>query len=196
RTGHFAAAHLHARDSRVRRGPADQGLDLAYGPAGRSRSLRGALHMLGLVRITAAAIALTAATASTGVAADPYNIDVIIEQTGSNAFAGHDYQTAMQVYEQLANRTGGIAGRPLHFEFHDDQTNPVVAVQLATGLIAKHPAVIVGGAIVSTCAAIAALATDGPVDYCLSPGFNPKPNGYAFAASAGLDHIVAGIIRF
>jgi len=152
--------------------------------------------MLGLIRIFAGALALTVAAASSGVAADPYTIDVIIELTGSNAFAGHDYQTALQVYEQLANRTGGIAGRPVHFEFHDDQTNPVVAVQLANGLIVNHPAVIIGGAIVSTCAAVAALVTTGPVDYCLSPGFNPKTGGYAFAASAGLDHIVAGIIRF
>lgn len=152
--------------------------------------------MLALVRTLAATLALTFAAASSGGAADPYTIDVIIELTGSNAFAGHDYQTALQVYEQLANRTGGIAGRPVHFEFHDDQTNPVVAVQLANALLPNRPAVIIGGAIVSTCAAVAATVSDGPVDYCLSPGYNPKPNGYAFAASAGLDYIVAGIIRF
>src|ERR1700733_13240553 len=61
----------------------------------------------------------------------PVTIDVIISATGSNAFVGESYGTALRVLEQMINKTGGIQGRPLHFDFHDDQSSVGQAVQIA-----------------------------------------------------------------
>jgi branched-chain amino acid transport system substrate-binding protein len=116
----------------------------------------------------------------------PFTIDVIINSTGSNAFVGETYGEALRVLEQMVNKTGGINGRPLHLEFHDDQSSVTQSVQIATQLIAKHPAVIIGPAGSGTCAAVAPLFVNGPVDYCLSTAYTPPPNGYVFAAATAL----------
>jgi branched-chain amino acid transport system substrate-binding protein len=113
----------------------------------------------------------------------PVTIDVIINNTGSNAFVGESYSTALRVLEQLVNKTGGIQGRPLHFEFHDDGSSVSQSVQIATQLIAKHPAVVIGPAASGTCAAVAPLFVNGPVDFCLSTAYAPVPRGYVFASA-------------
>lgn len=113
----------------------------------------------------------------------PVTIDVIINNTGSNAFVGESYSTALRVLEQLVNKTGGIQGRPLHFQFYDDASSVAQSVQIATQLIAKHPAVVIGPAASGTCAAVAPLFVNGPVDYCLSTAFAPVPKGYVFASA-------------
>lgn len=117
-------------------------------------------------------------------------IDVIINSTGSNAFVGAQYGTALHVLEQLINKTGGIQGRPLHFDFHDDGSSVAQAVQIATQLIAKHPAVVLGPAATSTCAAVAPLFVNGPVDYCLSTAYSPPPRGYVFASATAVQPYV------
>ena len=116
----------------------------------------------------------------------PFTIDVIINTTGSNAFVGETYGGALRVLEQYVNKTGGINGRPLHLEFHDDASSVTQSVQIATQLIAKHPAVIIGPAGSGTCAAVAPLFVNGPVDYCLSTAYTPPPRGYVFAAATAL----------
>ena len=116
----------------------------------------------------------------------PFTIDVIINTTGSNAFVGETYGGALRVLEQYVNKTGGINGRPLHLEFHDDASSVTNSVQIATQLIAKHPAVIIGPAGSGTCAAVAPLFVNGPVDYCLSTAYTPPPKGYVFAAATAL----------
>src|SRR3974377_2179232 len=77
----------------------------------------------------------------------PYVIHVGLPLTGTAAFSGHNHQESLHVYEQLVNRTGGLYGRPLKFEFHDDQTSPVLAVQLTNGILPSRPTVILGSAI-------------------------------------------------
>ena len=72
-------------------------------------------------------------------AAEPYSIDTILAQTGPASFLGKGEQQALELAEKAVNAKGGIKGRPVKFVFHDDQTNPQVAVQLATQMIADKP---------------------------------------------------------
>lgn len=130
------------------------------------------------------ALVLGVAPVSAQVA--PVTVNVIINLTGPNAFVGAQYGTALRVLEQMVNTTGGIGGRPLHFEFLDDQTSVSNAVQLATQVIAAHPSIVIGAAQTATCAAIAPLFANGPVDYCLSTAYTPVPKGYVFASAAPL----------
>lgn len=128
--------------------------------------------------------------------AAPYTIDVILELSGSNAFTGELYSTSLKIYENYVNAHGGINGRPVHFNLRDDQTNPQTAVQLAADTLAKHPVVFFGGGNTGSCAAIAPMVKDGPVDYCLSPGFTPDKGGYAFATSPSLKYILSAVLQY
>lgn len=128
--------------------------------------------------------------------AEPYTFDVILELSGSNAFTGELYATSLRLYETYVNAHGGLFGRPVHFNLLDDQTNPQTAVQLASGALAKHPVAFFGGGNTATCAAIAPMVKDGPVDYCLSPGFTPDKDGYAFATAPSLKYILSAVLQY
>jgi branched-chain amino acid transport system substrate-binding protein len=144
------------------------------------------------------AAALLAGVSGTRALAQPapYTIDAVMELTGSNAFIGSVYSTSLRALEAYVNSHGGINGTPLKFNFLDDQTNPQVAVQLATQVIAKNPTVFFGGAQTASCAAVAPLVKSGPVDFCISPGYFPEPGGYAFASAASLRYIINADLRF
>lgn len=129
-------------------------------------------------------------------AAEPYSIDAILSQTGPASFLGKGEHQALELAEKAVNAKGGIKGRPVKFVFHDDQTNPQVAVQLATQIIAEKPAVILGSSLVATCRAIAPLMTSGPVDYCFSPGIHPEEGSYVFTASVSTLDLADAIIRY
>jgi branched-chain amino acid transport system substrate-binding protein len=150
------------------------------------------------MRRLAIALALGAALAgaSGARAAEPYPLHVILPMTGGGSFAGKGQQDSLTALEAVVNKSGGIAGRPLHFVFHDDQTSPQVAVQLANDIMAEKPAVIVGSSLVAMCAAIAPLMKAGPVQYCLSPGLHPAAGGFVFSASSSSIDQVAAVIRF
>lgn len=125
-------------------------------------------------------------------AAGTTSIDVILPLTGPAAFAGQSQEQAVRVYEAAVNKSGGIHGQTLHFEIHDDQSNPTVAVQLANDILAKHPVVVLGPSVTATCAAIAPLFANGPVDFCFSPVGEPARGGYVFASSIALRTLLAG----
>ena len=108
-------------------------------------------------------------------AADPYKINVILPLTGGAAFLGKGEQQTLQLLQSTVNKEGGISGQPLEFVFHDDQTNPQTTVQIANGILAEKPAVMLGSSIVAMCNAMAPLLKEGPFDYCLSPGVHPAP---------------------
>jgi branched-chain amino acid transport system substrate-binding protein len=140
----------------------------------------------------AAAIALIGAGPATGV---PVNIDVILPLTGGQAFSGHIHEETIHVYERYANANGGINGRPIHFEIHDDKSSPVVAVQLTNAIVAAHAPVILGSSYQAACAAEAPVVASSTVEFCLSPGLNPKqPNVFATAISS--TYIAASTYRF
>lgn len=147
---------------------------------------------------TAIALALAAATFIGAVqarAAD-YPINVIVPLTGSAAFVGGGQKDTLEALAAVVNKAGGIQGRNLAFSFHDDQSNPQVAVQLTNDALTSKPAVIMGSSIVAMCLAMAPLVSDGPLHYCLSPAIHPKPGSYTFSASADSVDQIAAVMRY
>jgi len=140
--------------------------------------------------------ALATGAATTASAAEPYDVPVILPLTGGGAFLGQGHRASLDILAETVNDAGGIKGRPLHFTYHDDQSSPQVAVQLASEVLADKPAVIIGSSLVAMCRAIQPLVENGPVDYCLSPAIHPKPGGFVFSSgAAGLDQ-TGTVIRY
>ena len=149
-------------------------------------------------RLAVLALCLTAFVLPSATrAADqpPYEINVIVSLTGQGAFLGASQQRALQALETSVNAHGGIKGRPLHFAFFDDASQPQVAVQLANQVIAKKPAVVLGTSISATCRAVYPLFVNGPVNYCLIPAIHP-PKGYVFSASVDTRDMIATLVRY
>jgi branched-chain amino acid transport system substrate-binding protein len=140
------------------------------------------------MRLAAALVTILALTAA-APSGDPYTIDAIVSLTGSSAFAGQIHATALRMYENAANATGGIRGRPVHFEIHDDQSSSVIAVQLMNQFLVKKPAVVMGSDYVAACAAEIPLIANGPVEFCLSPGLTSKQHN-VFATAVAITSIV------
>ena len=132
----------------------------------------------------------------TSQSAEPYKINVILPLTGGAAFLGQGEQRALQILQTSVNQDGGINGQSLEFVFHDDQTNPQTAVQLANGITQERPAVLVGSGIVAMCNAIAPLLKDGPFDYCTSPGVHPAPGSYQYSSSADTHALIEALVRY
>jgi len=129
-------------------------------------------------------------------AAEPYEIQVILPLTGGGAFAGKGQQDNLSALEAVMNKEGGIDGRPVKFVFVDDQTSPQVAVQLASDIVAKHPAVFLGSSLVAMCNAIAPLTKNGPVQYCMSPGFHPPAGSFGFSVSSSSYDQMLTVVRY
>ena len=126
------------------------------------------------------AFALLLGFGRSAMAADPLDIHVIVALTGSNAFAGNASKDSLTALQAQVNATGGINGRPLNFVYSDSQSNPQTAVQLTTQILASHPPLIIGETSVAGCNAMAAFLKNGPVQFCLSPGFRPERGGYSY----------------
>jgi branched-chain amino acid transport system substrate-binding protein len=148
---------------------------------------------VGRAALPGLALMLAAASAAS---ADPYTVPAVMSLTGQGAFIGKGEQQALQLVEKVVNAAGGIKGRPLQFVFQDDQTNPQVAVQLASDVLGQKPQAMVGGSIVATCRAIAPLVKNGPVDYCLSPGIHPEKGDYVFSGSVSTLDLATALVRY
>ena len=127
---------------------------------------------------------------------DTYDIQVIDDLTGAAAFLGKEEQQALELFEKLVNQQGGLEGRKLRFVFHDDQSNPQIAVQLTSEVLALHPALIMGSGFVSTCNAMAPLVQDGPVMFCLSPGIHPPAGSYVFVSGVSTFDQSAAMVQY
>jgi branched-chain amino acid transport system substrate-binding protein len=125
----------------------------------------------------------------------PYEINVILSQTGSAAFLGSEETISLQILEGVINKDGGIAGRPVKFTIQDDQSNPQVAVQLFNTVLAKKAPLILGSSIVATCSAMAAIAKNGPLIYCFSPGVHPSA-GYLYSSSISTLDLLTASARY
>jgi branched-chain amino acid transport system substrate-binding protein len=150
---------------------------------------------LGRLRVLVAALSLLLATPALAGADDPVTIDAIIPLTGPSAYSGQIHATALKAYESLANATGGIRGRPVHFEIHDDRSSPVIAVQLVSELMAKNPPLIMGSTYIAGCAAEEPLVRNGPVEFCFSPGLVTTQHN-VFASSVANTYIIPATLKF
>jgi branched-chain amino acid transport system substrate-binding protein len=126
----------------------------------------------------------------------PYDINVILSLTGQGAFIGKGYQEVLNVFQATVNKRGGIKGQPIRFVFQDDQTSPQVTVQLANAVIAKGAPILLGPTITGTCRAVAPLVTNGPVDYCLSPGLHPVKDSYNYSVSTATSDMIGVALRY
>ena len=131
--------------------------------------------------IVAAALAL-AGGVPCARADDAVPFDVVIPLTGGGAFLGGNQKQILDRTEGVINRQGGLHGKPIRFVYHDDQSSPQTAVQLATEIIANRPPVLFGSTISAICNAMSPLMQAGPVHYCFSPSVRPADGGYVFAA--------------
>jgi len=129
-------------------------------------------------------------------AAEPFNIDVVLPLTGGAAFLGKAEQLSLQQAEKVLASGDGIGGRPVKFVFHDDQSSPQVAVQLASKIVAAKPAVVLGSSVVAMCNAMAPLMKKGPVLYCLSPAAYPAAGSFMFTSSVATRDLLAAQIRY
>jgi branched-chain amino acid transport system substrate-binding protein len=142
------------------------------------------------------AVALMLQAVSPALAVESYDINVILPLTGGASFLGKAEQQALQVAEKVINASGSVQDRPVRFVFQDDQSSPQVAVQLASQIVASHPTVVIGSAIVAMCNAMAPLMQNGPVMYCLSPGIHPKEGAYVFTSSVSTHDLASALIRY
>jgi len=134
--------------------------------------------------------------ATASAAADNYEINVILPQTGGASFLGKAEQHTFELLQKSVNASGGIQGRPLQFNYFDDQSNPQTAVQMANQVLATHPAVIIGPSIVGMCNAVAPLVANGPVMYCMSPGIHPAKGSYVFTSSVSTHDLANALVRY
>ena len=130
-------------------------------------------------------------------ATEPYDINVILSQTGPFAFLGAEEATALKALELLENKNGGINGRPIHFVIADDQSTAVVAVQLANAIVAKHVPVLLGSTSLASCLAISPLVRQaGPVEYCFAPTLHPQPGSSVFSATASSRDLMRSLLTY
>ncbi len=148
------------------------------------------------MRLQAIALAALSLLPMAAAGAQSYDIDVVLPLTGPGAFLGQGERQSLQLVEKSVNASGGIKGQELHFVFHDDQSSPQVGVQLASEVVAKQPAVLLGSSLVAICRAIVPLAKNGPVEYCFSPGLHPDSGSYAFTASVSTLDLADAVMRY
>jgi branched-chain amino acid transport system substrate-binding protein len=152
--------------------------------------------MARLPLLLAAALVLAGIVRPVGAAGEPFEIPAILSLTGPGSFLGKNEQDALNVVESQVNASGGVAGRPVKFAVQDDQSNPQVALQLTNALIARKVPVILGSTLVAACSAMAPLAKDGPVIYCLSAGMHPEKDGYMFTYGVSTTDLIAMNLRY
>ena len=150
--------------------------------------------MRGALRIAAAAALLFQATSA--FAAETFDIPVVLPLTGGAAFLGQGERDALKIQQDVANKRGGLNGTNVNYVFHDDQSSPQVAVQLANQIAAQKPAVIIGSALVAMCNAMTPLLAKGPVLYCLSPGIFPPEGSTVFTSFISTHDLAIALARY
>jgi branched-chain amino acid transport system substrate-binding protein len=149
-----------------------------------------------LFAVFSAALVFGGTAAPSRSADPPIQIDVILPLTGQAAFIGKEHQASLAALEAAVNKKGGIRGRQVNFIFHDDQSNPQVAVQLANQAIAKKPPIVLGSSLSAFCRAMAPLFANGPVMYCLSPAIYPAKGSYVIAANVPTRDLILAYLRY
>jgi branched-chain amino acid transport system substrate-binding protein len=143
-----------------------------------------------------AAVLLAALPVLTQAQPAAVDITAVLPLSGQGSFAGKGVQTALTLLEGVVNKQGGIKGRPVHFVYLDDQSNPSVSVQLTNDLIAKGAQFMLGPGVAASCKATEPLLKTGPVQFCQSPAVHPAKNSYLFSASLSSADAVSAMVRF
>ncbi len=158
----------------------------------------GSFRNGGRVLLAALALAGVAGASMPARAADttPYEMYSVQSLSGFGAFIGAAQKDTLQRLEISVNRSGGIKGRPIHFNFFDDQTNPQVAVQLVNGILAKNSTVLVGPGLTAPCLAVMPLVQGKMVQWCASPGIHPDKESYSFSSAASTTDLVRAFVRY
>ena len=149
------------------------------------------LNRVGLCVAVALAISMPPIHAET-----PVKIGVILPLSGNGAFLGQGQQRTLKVLQDMTNKEGGIQGRPLEFEFKDDQTSPQITVQSLNALKAENVSAILGSTIAAMCNAQAPLIKQGPFTYCLSPGIKPSAGSFMFSANPSSTDLLEAAITY
>lgn len=128
---------------------------------------------------------------------EPVEIPTVLPITGLGAFLGAEMAQALGLVESYANKNGGIAGRPVKFKIYDEQSNPTIAVQIASQALAgsKVP-VFIGPVFQASCNATAPLFKGGPVAFCIAPSDFPEAGSYRFSANGSVDDDALLILRY
>jgi branched-chain amino acid transport system substrate-binding protein len=157
----------------------------------KARSPEGlALNNRSLRRVLVAAAAVAALViplqAAPSRAAEPFEINVIVSLTGPFAFIGQAEAASVRAIETIVNKSGGIKGQPIKMVIQDDASNPATAVQLASGIIAKKPNVLLGPTYLASCLAVQPLVVqnNGPVTYCFAPTLHPPAGSMLFSGGS------------
>lgn len=125
-----------------------------------------------------------------------YTIPVILSQTGPAAAPGTDEMAAIQAYEKLVNRTGGIKGMQVHFQIYDDGSSPATAVQLTNTILAQKPQVMLGSTLSPSTTAMVPFFKDGPVLYALTPLVYPEKGSWVFATLPLISHVESVMFHY
>jgi branched-chain amino acid transport system substrate-binding protein len=153
--------------------------------------------MISILRFLILTVAVMAVATPRAGAVDPYEIHVILEQTGILAFSGTKQTEVIKVLEGVVNESGGIKGRPVKFVFHDDGSNPQNAVQLTNQLIALKVPVILGPSLSAVCSAVFPIVEkNGPVEWCYSPVVRPTPGSYTFMGAPAIEDVQPVLLRY
>jgi branched-chain amino acid transport system substrate-binding protein len=139
---------------------------------------------------------LLAATVAPAGAADPYDVNVLLSVTGPGAFLGQSEAKSLQAIELIANRTGGINGRPVHFVIADDESSPQLAVQLTNALIAKGVPIMLGPSYSATCYAVLPIVKNGPVQYCYTPSVHTVAPCFTFSSGVSTKNLALAGMRY
>lgn len=135
--------------------------------------------------------------AVTNQSKSPYTINTILGLTGAESSLGQAEATALHHLQAYVNAHGGINGTPIRFSIMDNQSNPQVAVSLATPLILRKVPVLLNGSVGATDIAVDALVKGtGTVVFDLSPVYNPPRGGYVFGTATALPQSSAAIMNF
>lgn len=135
--------------------------------------------------------------AQRAVTGEPYEVECLLSLSGPFAFVGKKGATTLHAVETVVNATGGIRGRALHFVVNDIQSNPVVAVQIATQLVAaKHPPVIMGPEPGAAVLAIQPITKNDVVLYALAASVHPAPGSFTFVNENSTEDLLFAGVRY
>lgn len=103
------------------------------------------------------------ATETAAPSGDPLTLGMVDGLTGSTAFGGQADVCGARIAVEVVNEDGGILGRPVELDVHDDEATPAVAAQAASELAGSGVQFVVGGVISSTLLAAIPIYNDAGI---------------------------------